>query len=262
MNDPIRFHRHGPVATITLDRPSRKNALDVPGWRQLHDTIRRVADSDVRVVVVTGAGGDFCSGADVSTSAGHPEPAERPHPLDRMRWISETVVALHALAKPVVAKVSGVAVGAGWNLALACDLVVSTPNARFSQIFARRGLSLDCGGSWLLPRLVGLHTAKRLAYLAEIISGTEAHRIGLVTRLADAAELDNVVDELAAELAAGPPIALAQNKILLHQSSQLSFSDAVRAENAAQAVNFATDAPAAREVAKDERPRFEGGWRV
>jgi enoyl-CoA hydratase/carnithine racemase len=255
VNPGVVLERSGAIATITLDRPRRKNALGSEDWQLLHDALRQVTDPGVRAVVLTGAGGDFCAGADISeTSPGL-------HPLERLRRISDVVVALHELAKPVVAKVDGVAVGAGWNLALACDLVVATPRARFSQIFARRGLSLDCGGSWLLPRLVGAQTAKRLAYLAEIISGTEAHQLGLVTRLVEPELLDKAVGELAAELAAGPPIALAQNKFLLQQAETYSLREAVRAENAAQVINFATDAPAARAAGKGERPQFTGGWR-
>ena len=164
MTNTVMLTRDGAVATVTLNRPERKNALDEPTWAALHDAVREVGhDPAVRVLVITGAGGAFCAGADLSgDNAGR-------HPLERMRRIGEIALSLHELAKPTIAKVHGVAVGAGWNLALGCDLVVASPEARFSQIFARRGLSLDFGGSWLLPKLVGMQQAKRLALLAEMI---------------------------------------------------------------------------------------------
>ena len=114
-----------------------------------------------------------------------------------MRHIGDVALALHRLPQPTIAKIRGVAVGAGLNMALGCDLVVASTNARFSEIFARRGLSIDFGGSWVLPRRVGLHRAKELALLADIIDATEAERIGLVNRVVDDAELDAFVDDWA-----------------------------------------------------------------
>ncbi|MET9973216.1 enoyl-CoA hydratase/isomerase family protein, partial [Streptomyces sp. NPDC006356] len=134
----------GGVRTLTLNRPHLKNAIDADLWEALRTALQDAgADRSVRTVVLTGAGGAFCSGADISKGV------SGAHPLYRMRTLTEVTLLLHELPVPTVAKVTGVAVGAGWNLALGCDLVVATPRARFSQIFARRGLSLDCGGSWL-----------------------------------------------------------------------------------------------------------------
>ncbi|MEO6987968.1 MAG: enoyl-CoA hydratase-related protein, partial [Aquihabitans sp.] len=123
---------------------------------------------------------------------------------------------------------------------LGCDLVVASDRARFSEIFARRGLSIDFGGSWFLPRRVGLHKAKELALLAEIIDAAEAERLGLVNRVVPVEDLDAAVDEWVQKLAAGPPIALAQTKALLDRSSTSSLADALAAEAAAQTVNFGT----------------------
>jgi 2-(1,2-epoxy-1,2-dihydrophenyl)acetyl-CoA isomerase len=161
-----------------------------------------------------------------------------------------------------VARVDGVAVGAGWNLALGCDLVVATPESRFSQIFARRGLSVDCGGTWLLPRLVGLQQAKRLALLAEIIGAEEAHALGLVTWVVPAAEIDAFVAGLAARLVAGPPVALAQSKALLNENTDRTMREALAAEARAQAVNFAgADVPEGYAAFAEKRaPNFTGEW--
>jgi 2-(1,2-epoxy-1,2-dihydrophenyl)acetyl-CoA isomerase len=186
------------IRTLTLNRPHRKNAIDALLWRQLADALRATArDDGVRALVITGAGGAFCSGSDIGTG-------EDIHPRHKLRRLSDVALALHDLAVPTVAKVTGVAVGAGWNLALGCDFVVATPESRFCQIFAKRGLSVDLGGSWLLPKLVGLQQAKRLVLLADMIDAAEAHRLGLVTWVTPADEIDAFVDDLARRLAAGP----------------------------------------------------------
>ena len=145
-------------------------------------------------------------------------------------------------------------------MALGCDLIVASDEARFSEIFARRGLSIDFGGSWLLPRLVGLHRAKELALFADIISAKEAEAIGLVNRVVPAGELDAFVDDWAVKLAAGPPIALAQTKRLLNNSFEVTLEQALEDEGWAQTVNFGTADTAeamAAFLAKRE-PKFEG----
>ncbi len=165
--------------------------------------------------------------------------------------------------KPVIAKVRGVAVGAGCNLALAADFVVATPEARFSQIFGRRGLSPDFGGTWLLPRTVGLLQAKRLALLAEIISAEEASRLGMVTWIRPAHEIDTFVEDLASQLAAGPPVAMALTKSMLNQASTQSLREALDNEGRVAAINLATDAMAARQAFVDKvEPTFSGSWHV
>jgi len=260
----LKASRADGVLTVTLDRPERRNALSLGMWRALRDTLRVAGDDpSLRVLVLTGAGGAFCSGADLgpNESSGDGSGDGMGHPLARMRLVEETVLGLHRLPVPTVARVDGVAVGAGWNLALACDLVVATPRSRFSQIFARRGLSLDAGGSWLLPRLVGLQQAKRLAFLAETIDAEEAHRLGLVTWLREPDELDGFVAGLTARLVAGPPVALAQSKALLDEGPGRTLAEALGAEGRAQAVNFATDAPAAfRAFRARVDPVFTGEW--
>lgn len=256
-SEAILVERAGAVATVTINRPRRKNAIDIAGWPLLRAALR-VADDDpeVRAVVLTGAGGDFCAGADL---ADH-QPDQ--HPLPRMKMINETALALHEMATPTVAKVRGVAVGAGWNLALGCDVVIAAADARFSQIFARRGLSLDFGGSWLLPRLVGMAQAKRLALLADIIDADEAHRLGLVTWTAPDAEIDALTDDVVARLVDLPPIAVAQTKDLLHAGATSTMTEALAAEARSQAVNFGTDDTAIAFAAfRDKRdPAFTGRW--
>jgi enoyl-CoA hydratase/carnithine racemase len=258
-DDVLLTSRDGGVLTLTLNRPERKNAINADLWSALRENLTAAGnDPDVRAIVITGAGGAFCSGADLS---GGVNPG---HPLGRMRRINEVALLLHELPVPSVAKVDGVAVGAGWNLALGCDLVVCTPGARFSQIFARRGLSLDFGGSWLLPKLVGLQQAKRLALLAEMIDAAEAQRLGLVTWVVEPEEIDAFVADVGKRLAAGPPVAIAQSKALLNEGADRTMRDALASEARTQTINFATaDAPAAFEafMAKTD-PVFTGEWLV
>jgi 2-(1,2-epoxy-1,2-dihydrophenyl)acetyl-CoA isomerase len=164
------------------------------------------------------------------------------------------------MPQPTIAKVRGVAVGAGCNLALGCDLVVASQTARFSEIFARRGLSLDFGGSWVLPRRVGLHRAKELAFFGEIIGASDAYEMGLVNRVLADGEIDQFVDEWARKLAAGPPIALAQTKRLLNNSSNVTLEEALDDEAAAQTINFSTSdtAEAMRAFIEKREPKFTG----
>lgn len=255
--ETLVVERAGGVATVTMNRPQKKNAANGAMWRELLETFRGFTDDpSVRAVVVTGAGGEFCSGADLSA----PDRGQGQHALARMRTISEVCLALANLPQPTIAKVRGVAVGAGCNLALVCDLVVASETARFSEIFSRRGLSLDFAGSWVLPRRVGLHRAKELAFFAEIVGADEAERIGLVNRVLPDGEVDAFVDDWARRLAAGPPIALRQTKQMLNASLTTTLPDALEAEAAAQAINFTTadTAEAMAAFLEKREPKFTG----
>jgi 2-(1,2-epoxy-1,2-dihydrophenyl)acetyl-CoA isomerase len=256
--ETLLVERADGVMTVTLNRPEKKNAINGTMWTELLTTFEDAAtDPAVRVVVLTGAGGAFCSGADLSPGGGR---GEAHHQLVRMRQVADVALRLHRIPKPVIAKVGGVATGAGCNMALGCDLIVASEDARFSEIFARRGLSIDGGGSWVLPRVVGLQKAKELALLADIIPATEAVRIGLVSRVVPRAELDATVASLAGRLAAGPPLALSATKRLLGQGLDVSLAQALEAEAQAQAVNFGTrdTAEAMRAFVEKREPTFEG----
>jgi 2-(1,2-epoxy-1,2-dihydrophenyl)acetyl-CoA isomerase len=256
--ETIEVTRSSGIVSITLNRPAKKNAANGVMWDELLVTFRSIAaNSDDRVVVLTGAGGDFCAGADLTGGA---IGGSGTHRLAAMRHVGDVALSLHRLPQPTIAKVRGVAVGAGCNLALGCDLVVAGDTARFSEIFARRGLSLDFGGSWLLPRIVGMHRAKELALFADIINAAEAERIGLVNRVLPDAEIDAFVDEWALRLAAGPPIALAMTKRMLNNSMHVTLEEALDDEGVAQTVNFATaDTNEALAAFVEKRePRFHG----
>ncbi|MDV8002571.1 enoyl-CoA hydratase/isomerase family protein [Rhodococcus sp. IEGM 1408] len=253
----VLITRDGAVATVTLNRPGRKNAMSFDAWGALRDAFTELQrDDSVRAAILTGAGGNFCTGADMDQRGDL-------HPLERMREINTAALAVAEFSKPVIAKVEGFAVGAGWNLALLCDLVVASHSARFSQIFARRGLSVDFGGSWILPRLVGLHQAKRLVMLAEIIDAAEAFSLGLVTELVDPDQLTPRTAELADRLASAAPVAVSQSARLLEEGSSLTLREALDNEARSQAVNQATDAPDAIRAFVDKRPpTFTGDWLI
>ena len=244
------------VVTLTLNRPEKKNAMSGTMFNELLATFRDVNDTAAdRVLVITGAGDAFCSGADLGDRGN-----DTRHPLQRLHWVADIVLALHRIPKPVIAKVNGVAVGAGMNLALGCDLIVASEHARFSEIFARRGLTIDFGGSWLLPRLVGMHRAKELAFFADIISAKEASEMGLVNRVVLADQLDAFVADWANRLAVGPPLALSMTKRLLTNSFAMSMDEALEAEGMAQTVNSGTeDTPEAiRAFLEKREPKFKG----
>jgi enoyl-CoA hydratase/carnithine racemase len=253
----ILVERGDGLVTVTLNRPDRLNAISNDMWEELARIFHQVSHrAEDRVVVVTGAGTAFCSGADLGSGTGVSERSA----IDHMRIVGEAAMALHRVPKPTIARIDGVAAGAGLNLALGCDLVAASDRSRFSEIFARRGLSVDFGGSWLLPRLVGMHKAKELVLLADILSASEAAEAGLVNRVVPAEELDSLVSSWVQRLVAGPPIALSLSKQLLNKSFETSMDQAVEAEAQAQAVNSSSaDAREARAAFQEKRePRFEG----
>jgi 2-(1,2-epoxy-1,2-dihydrophenyl)acetyl-CoA isomerase len=225
------------IVTVTLNRPEKKNAINGPMWAELLETFESLQhDEAARVLVLTGTGGAFCSGADLSDE----DTAQR-HQLDRMHYFAQMALALHHLPIPAIAKIAGIAAGAGLNLALGCDLVVASDRARFSEIFHKRGLSIDLGGSWLLPRLVGLHRAKELAFFADVVTAAEAERLGLVNHVVPHASLDEFVDDWAARLCEAPPLAIHMTKRLLNNSYSMSLDEALQYEGMAQSVNIASD---------------------
>lgn len=258
--ETLIVERNDGVLTVTMNRPAKKNAANGTMWRELLDVFDEVsADRAVRVMVLTGAGGAFCSGADLGEGnnvAGRPGD---PY-LVQMRALADVALRLHRIPKPTIAKVGGVAAGAGMSMALGCDLVVASDTARFSQIFSRRGLSIDFGSSWLLPRLIGLHRAKELAFFADIISADEAKEFGLVNRVVPSGELDGFVDDWASRLASGPPLALSMTKSMLNNSMAVSMDQALEDESRSQATNFGTTdtAEAIAAFIQKRDPRFEG----
>jgi 2-(1,2-epoxy-1,2-dihydrophenyl)acetyl-CoA isomerase len=200
------LERREAVGKITLNRPDRLNALCRPLLKELRDALEELAaDRAVRAVILTGTGRGFCAGQDLSEAALHEGGGiaeEVAASLDAC--YHPVLLALAEMRQPVIAQVQGVAAGAGCNLALACDIVVAGESASFLQAFTRIGLVPDCGGTWILPRLVGSARAKALMLLAEEVPGREAAALGMIYRCLPDAELEGGVAALAQRLAQGP----------------------------------------------------------
>jgi enoyl-CoA hydratase/carnithine racemase len=260
----VHVTRDGHVTTVLIDRPEAKNACTGDMWVAIGASFRDLAYSGTRAIVLTGAGGDFCAGADLTGGSARAEGADSAAPsesmLAGMRVLADVVLAVHDCPVPVVAKVDGVCVGAGLGLALAADLIWCSDRARFSAIFAKRGLSLDFGTSWLLRQRVSVHKAKEMAFTARVIGAAEALTLGLVNAVVPPAELDRATAAIVDAIAAGPPLALSMTKRELDNAAQASLAQALEAEALAQSLNVHTDDLREALVAYAERrsPNFSG----
>jgi len=242
--DAIVLTRDAGVATITLNRPQVKNALTYELFIRLGDLFDEVAaNPDDRVLVLTGSGGAFCGGADL-TGSGDEAKRFADGAIARKQFTREIMLPalkLHRLPKPTIAAVGGVAAGGGCNLALGCDIVFAGQSARFAQVFVNRGLAVDYGGTWLLPRLIGLQKAKDLAFRGDVIDSQEALRLGLALEIVADDQLMERVGEYARVLAAKPPIALSMIKTGMNRLMHAGFEEGLEFEADAQAVCLGTN---------------------
>jgi 2-(1,2-epoxy-1,2-dihydrophenyl)acetyl-CoA isomerase len=248
------------IATITLARPSVKNALGPAEWQRLRALVDEAGrDAAVRVVIVTGAGGVFSAGGDLRSM---PERLALPMHVRRANLLEDAQVvrALRELGKPVVAMIAGAAVGAGLSLALACDVRIAAADARLGASFHKVGLTGDFGLLWLLPRVVGPTRAMDLLMTAEIIDAARAEAIGLVTRVVPPERLVEETWAYAQRLADGPPIAMALTKRGLHLGLERELADMLAWEAEAQArCSKTADAREGVTAFRERRPpRFEG----
>jgi 2-(1,2-epoxy-1,2-dihydrophenyl)acetyl-CoA isomerase len=207
--ETIDFKIAGAVARITLNRPDRLNSFTRAMHAELADALASL--DEARVVILTGAGRGFCAGQDLNDRAVAPGEAVDLGNTVEASW-NPLIRTLAALPQPVIARVNGVAAGAGANVALACDLVVAAKSAKFIQSFSALGLIPDSGGSWHLPRLVGQARALGLALTGEPLAAEQAANWGLIWKCVDDDQLDAEVDALAAKLASLPPLGLAAIK--------------------------------------------------
>ncbi len=238
-SETLLVARDGAVATLTLNRPDVRNALDLVMRREMVEALDELdADAAVRVVVVTGAGGHFCAGGDVRSMRERRQTAAEGHA--RVQALNRLVLRLVDFPKPTIAMVDGFAVGAGCNLALGCDLVVASERAKFGEVFGRIGLVPDGGGSWLLPRLVGLARAKELVFTADVVDAAEAARIGLVNRVVAPDALASTTRALAERIAAGSPAVLRLAKHMLNRATVSDLPAALDLEAYSQALAIAS----------------------
>jgi 2-(1,2-epoxy-1,2-dihydrophenyl)acetyl-CoA isomerase len=236
----LDIERRGSITTLTLNRPEARNAIDLDMRRELIIALDEIeADAASRVVILTGRGGHFCAGGDVKSMK-----AKRSTAADgraRVEGLNRMVLKLVDFPKPTIAMVEGYAVGAGTNLALCCDLIVASEGAKFGELFWKIGLAPDGGGTWLLPRLVGMARAKELIFTADIIDAAEAARIGLVNRVVAAADLAKVTWALAEKIAAGPPGVLRLAKNMVNRAAVSDLAAALDLEAYSQGMALAGD---------------------
>src|SRR5881628_2284657 len=236
------------IATLTLNRPERLNALGDTLRDDLYDAVLRASrDADVRVMIITGAGKGFCAGGDVKAMNDTKEGRAPARPLeDKVAPLRDRVLlAMRDAPKPVIAAVNGAAAGAGMNLALGCDIRLASTAAKFTQAFVKRGLHPDWGGTYFLPRIVGMAKACELIFTGEIIDAQAALRLGIVSAVHQPEELMPAAYDLARKIAAGPPIAIRLAKRALYHSLDVDLRAALEFETFAQ--NIASETEDARE---------------
>ena len=240
MADTLLFRVENGVGWIVLNRPEARNAMNAEMRQAYLDALARCAeDAEIRAVVLTGTGKGFCTGADLSGSRAASGAPAAPGPGDTP---SQRVIrTLWELEKPTLAAVNGVAAGLGAHLAHACDLVLAADDARFIEVFVRRGIAVDAGGAFLLPRHVGLHKAKELVFFGDDLPAADAERLGLVNKVVAASELESTAREWAERLARGPTFALGLSKRLLNRSLDADLATCFSEEAFTQALVAQSD---------------------
>lgn len=260
--DHFRWAFADGVATITLDRPERKNPLTFDSYAELRDTFRAlVAAREVKAVVIAGAGGNFCSGGDVHEIIGPLTEMDMPGLIDFTRMTGDLVKAMRACPQPVIAAVDGVCAGAGAILAMASDLRLATPRARTAFLFTRVGLAgCDMGACAILPRIIGQGRASDLLFTGRAMSAEEGERWGFYNRLVEPESLLEEAQALARTLATGPTFAHGITKTQLDKEWAVSLETAIEMEAQAQAICMATgDFRRAYEAfAAKRQPEFKG----
>ena len=225
------------VATITLNRPERLNALTFEAYDELRRAFRVLSDEeDARVVVITGAGRGFCSGGDVEDIIGRLFERDMRGLLEFTRMTCDLILAMRRCRKPVIGALNGTVAGAGAVIATACDIRIGAESAKIAYLFTRVGLSgADMGAAWMLPRIVGSGKASELLMTGDFMSAAEAHRAGLYNRVVPDGEALQAATELAEKLARGPAFALEITKDALNREASMDLASALEAEAQIQA---------------------------
>ncbi|MBA4158528.1 MAG: enoyl-CoA hydratase family protein [Gemmatimonadetes bacterium] len=262
----FRWSVEGAIATLTLNRPERKNPLTFPSYAELRDTFRQLSfATDVKVVVLTGAEGNFCSGGDVHEIIGPLVQMKEQGRMDELlaftRMTGDVVKAMRGCPQPIIAAIDGACVGAGAILAMASDLRIGTARSKVAFLFTRVGLSgADMGACAMLPRIIGQGRASELLFTGRSMGGEEAERWGFYNRLVAPDVLMDEALALARSLAKGPTFAHAMTKRCLHQEWAMGVDEAIEAEAQSQAICMQTEdfARAFRAFAAKQKPVFEG----
>lgn len=232
------YEQRDGIATITLNRPERLNAITFEVYRELTDLFAALRDEkEVRVVVITGAGRAFCSGGDVRDIIGELQNSNAEGLLEFTRLTCELIDNMRHLPKPIIASLNGTTAGAGACIALAADLRIAAEEAKISFVFVKVGLAgTDMGATYLLPRMVGLAKATELLMTGDFVAAAEAERIGLYNRVVPREQLETVTREYAEKLAHGPALGLAKTKEMLNREMHMGFDAALEAEAVTQAL--------------------------
>jgi 2-(1,2-epoxy-1,2-dihydrophenyl)acetyl-CoA isomerase len=248
------------LATVTLNRPEKLNAMNLELLDVLAEVLQRLAvDAKVRCVVLTGAGRGFCAGGDISAMASG-EVVVSEDPVARLRRQEESSRLLHEMPKPTIAMINGPVAGAGLSVALACDMRIAAESARFGTAFARVGFSGDFGGTWMMQRLIGPARARELYFTAQMIDAKEAERLGLINRAVPGEKLREETMALAKKITSGPPIALARMKQNMNLALASDFATLLQAEAEGMIMTGITrdHLEAARAFLEKREPAFEG----
>jgi enoyl-CoA hydratase/carnithine racemase len=255
------------IARLTINRPERRNALHDEAINEMVCAIDDVAlDDNIRVLILTGAGGSFCAGGDLNTLKGGSDPgvlvSDNTDDIRRgFRGPHNMILGLQRMEKPVIAMINGTAVGAGFDLACACDIRIASPKARFMVAYVRIGLFPGFGGTWLYPRTLGsMGKAAELLFTGDFLEADEAYRLGFLNRLVEEAELEATTMEMARKIAAGPPIAIRLSKLMLYKGLEFDLETALKMAAAAETITLTSQdhAEGTQAIRESRKPFYEG----
>ncbi|WP_177504859.1 enoyl-CoA hydratase-related protein [Anaerosinus sp.] len=256
-NETVLYTLENEIATITLNRPKSLNAMNEELVDSLGHYLTRASQDESRAIILTGNGRAFCAGGDLAHLSTLTVPIKAKEFITK---VGNLVKQIQAIQKPVIAMVNGVAAGAGFNLVLACDIIYAAKSARFAQSFAKVGLVPDCGGMYLLPRIIGLPKAKELMFTADLINVEAANQLGLINHISEDNALADETYAFAKKLKESAPIALAMIKQTLNESDDLSLNTLLSKEAALQTICMQTkDHQEGLSAFKEKRsPLFSG----
>tara|TARA_B100001167_G_scaffold9313_1_gene5177 strand:+ start:327 stop:1154 length:828 start_codon:yes stop_codon:yes gene_type:complete len=260
--DPVEH-----IARLTINRPDRRNALHDDATDEMGQAIDDVAaDDDIRVLVLTGAGDAFCAGGDLNALQGGSDPgmwvSENTDDIRRsFRLAQRMILGIQRMEKPVIAMINGVAVGAGFDLACACDIRIASEKARFMVAYVRIGLFPGFGGTWLYPRALGsMGKAAELMFTGDFMEADEGYRLGFLNRLVNEDDLESTTMEIARKIAAGPPIAIRLSKLMLYKGLEFDLETALKMAAAAETITLTSydHIEGTRAIRESRKPLYEG----
>ena len=255
------------IARITINRPDRRNALHDDATDEMGQAIDDVAaDDDIRVLIITGSGQAFCAGGDLNALKGGSDPgmwvSENTDDIRRsFRLAQRMILGIQQMEKPVIAMINGVAVGAGFDLACACDIRIASPKARFMVAYVRIGLFPGFGGTWLYPRTLGsMGKAAELLFTGDFLPADEAYRLGFLNRLVEAENLESTTMEMARKIAAGPPVAMRLSKLMLYKGLEFDLETALKMAAAAETITLTSrdHEEGTTAIREKRKPDYEG----